>query len=92
MSATKSMEIKINKISQSRIEECDFNNIKFGNVFSDHMFIAEYENGYWNKFRVEPFGPISLLPSISALHYGQSIFEGMKAFKDTVGHPQLFRP
>lgn len=86
------MEIKINKISQSRIQECDFNNIKFGNVFSDHMFIAEYENGYWNKFRVEPFGPISLLPSISALHYGQSIFEGMKAFKDTDGNPQLFRP
>lgn len=92
MNTAKTIEIKINKISQSRIGECDFNNIKFGSVFSDHMFIATYEKGKWDNFSIVPFGEISLLPSISALHYGQSIFEGMKAFKDSAGNAQLFRP
>lgn len=92
MSESKAISIKINKIQQSKINQCDLENVQFGSVFSDHMFSALYDDGNWSEFKIEPFGAISLLPSISALHYGQSIFEGMKAFKDQEGNAQLFRP
>lgn len=56
------------------------------------MFRVDYKDGAWQLPEVIPYGPIELSPSLSALHYGQSIFEGMKAFKDANGHPLLFRP
>lgn len=86
------ISIKINKNSQSRINTCDFNNIEFGKIFSDHMFRVDYENGEWQTGEILPYGNISFSPALSSLHYGQSIFEGMKAFKDEQGNPQLFRP
>ncbi len=86
------ISIKINKNSQSRINSCDFNNIEFGKIFSDHMFRVDYENGEWQTGEILPYGNISFSPALSSLHYGQSIFEGMKAFKDEQGNPQLFRP
>lgn len=86
------ISIKINKNPQSRIHLCDFENIEFGKIFSDHMFRADYTDGQWQPGTIEPYGNISIAPSLSALHYGQSIFEGMKAFKDPQGKPQLFRP
>lgn len=86
------ISIKINKNSQSRINTCDFNNIEFGKIFSDHMFRVDYENGEWQTGEISPYGNISFSPALSSLHYGQSIFEGMKAFKDVQGNPQLFRP
>jgi len=86
------ISIKINKNSQSRINTCDFNNIEFGKIFSDHMFRVDYENGEWQTGEILPYGNISFSPALSSLHYGQSIFEGMKAFKDVQGNPQLFRP
>jgi branched-chain amino acid aminotransferase len=87
------ISLKITKTQQSRIDQCDFNNIQFGTIFADHMFCCNYENGTWQDAEIQPFGPIALSPSISALHYGQSIFEGMKAFKNAqTGAPQLFRP
>lgn len=86
------ISIKINKNSQSRINTCDFNNIEFGKIFSDHMFRVDYENGEWQTGEILPYGNISCSPALSSLHYGQSIFEGMKAFKDEQGNPQLFRP
>lgn len=84
--------IKIHKTTDSQLEKVDFNNIPFGKIFSDHMFIADYENGEWKDLRIEPFGLIPLHPSAMALHYGQAIFEGMKASKNIHGQPMLFRP
>lgn len=86
------ISIKISKTTHSRINTCDFNNIQFGTVFSDHMFVADYEDNEWKNFEILPYGPLSLSPSTFALHYGQSIFEGMKAFKNADGEAQLFRP
>jgi branched-chain amino acid aminotransferase len=86
------ISLKITKTLQSRIDTCDFENIQFGNVFSDHMFVADYVDGTWTNLEILPFGPLRLSPSTFALHYGQSIFEGMKAFKNAEGEAQLFRP
>lgn len=73
--------IKITKTNHSKISQVDFDNIPFGKVFSDHMFTMEYSNGTWHDFQIIPFGNISYSPAISSLHYGQSIFEGMKAYR-----------
>lgn len=86
------ISIKVNKNTQSRINLCDFNNIEFGKIFSDHMFRVDYEDGAWMAGEILPYGNINFSPALSSLHYGQAIFEGMKAFKDEAGKPQLFRP
>ncbi|MEI6596078.1 MAG: branched-chain amino acid aminotransferase [Bacteroidota bacterium] len=86
------ISIKINKTQHSRIHSVDFENIQFGTIFSDHMFRVDYSDGEWKNPQILPYGDILLAPSLSALHYGQSIFEGMKAFKDQNGKAQLFRP
>ncbi len=85
-------DIKVTKTNRSRISEVDFENLPFGRVFSDHMFIADYKDGQWQQLRIVPFEPIPTHPAISALHYGQSIFEGMKAFRTDAGEIQVFRP
>ena len=85
------MEIKITKTQNSRISEFDENNIPFGKIFSDHMFLADYANGQWNDLRIEPYGPMQFSPAMSAIHYGQSIFEGMKAFRAENGDIIVFR-
>ena len=84
--------ISFQPTTQSKIDSIDFNNIPFGQTFSDHMFVADYYDGAWQDLRIVPFGPISMSPSNLTLHYGQSIFEGMKAFKNQEGAPVLFRP
>ena len=84
--------IRIARITSSRVKEVDFATVPFGSVFSDHMFSAEYQDGQWTDGLIQPFGPILLSPSITALHYGISVFEGMKAHKSPEGHPLLFRP
>ena len=76
---TETLDIKITKTTHSRLAETDFNNLQFGRTFSDHMFMADYEDGEWKNFQIVPYGEISLSPAISALHYGQSFFEGLKA-------------
>lgn len=86
------LDIAVETASTSRIGEVDFNNIQFGRIFSDHQFIVDFDGEHWVNPRVVPYGKIAMSPAISAIHYGQSIFEGMKAFKDTDGNPQLFRP
>ncbi len=86
------ISIKINKTPQSRVHLVDFDNIQFGTIFSDHMFRVDYKDGEWKDAQILPYGDISLAPSLSALHYGQAIFEGMKAFKNPEGGAQLFRP
>ncbi|MFN3528413.1 MAG: branched-chain amino acid aminotransferase [Bacteroidia bacterium] len=84
--------IKITRTQKSNFDQVDWENIPFGKVFSDHMFIADYRDGKWCDPRIVPYEPIAMSPAISALHYGQSIFEGMKAYRDPEGKPLLFRP
>lgn len=86
------LDIKVEKVSSSRISEVDFENIVFGRVYSDHMFISDYENGQWGKNRIVPYQNLSMSPATSILHYGQSIFEGLKAQKTENGEILIFRP
>ncbi len=86
------LDIQIHKTNQSKISEVDFENVPFGKVYSDHMFLANYKDGKWGNFRIEPYGNINLSPANSAIHYGQSIFEGMKAYKMQDGKINIFRP
>lgn len=85
-------KIKITRTKHSRLAEMDMNDLPFGKFFSDHMYIADYKDGVWGNFRIEPFGALPLHPANMALHYGQAIFEGMKASKNFEGQPMLFRP
>ncbi|MEB3339614.1 branched-chain amino acid aminotransferase [Okeania sp.] len=85
-------QISIEKTSHSRIKEQDINNSPFGKVFSDHMLVATYLDGTWQEVKIVPYGNISMAPSISALHYGQAVFEGLKAYRSATGNPLLFRP
>jgi branched-chain amino acid aminotransferase len=89
---TAAWPISIHRAAASRVQEVDFANIPFGTIYSDHMLTAEFRDDRWNEARIEPYGPISVPPSISALHYGISVFEGMKAHKSPGGRPLLFRP
>lgn len=84
--------ISVEKVKSSRIHEVDFDNLSFGSVFTDHMLVAEFRNGVWENPKIVPYKPISLNPSAKIFHYGQSIFEGMKAYKDPEGSVWLFRP
>ena len=85
-------EIKIEKIAHSRVSEYDINNVPFGKCFSDHMFIAEYADGKWGKANIMPYQDVPMSYAMSALHYGQAIFEGIKAYKDASGQAWIFRP
>ena len=76
----------------SAINQVDFNNIAFGKVFSDHVFVMDYLDGEWQKGRIEPYGPMSMSPASMVFHYGQAIFEGMKAYRQQDGNASLFRP
>ena len=84
-------QITIERVQKSRLPEVDFDNIPFGKIFSDHMFTAEYKDGRWQNLRIEPFGEIKYNPAMSALHYGQLIFEGLKAHRSADGGVNLFR-
>lgn len=84
--------ISIKTVAQSKVAQLDFNNIPLGKTFTDHMFVCDYEDGEWVNPRIEPLQPIPTHPAAMALHYGQAIFEGMKAYLDSNGVPMLFRP
>lgn len=85
-------QIEIQRIEKSKITSVDFSNLPFGSVYSDHMLECNFKNGAWETPVIKPFSPISLDPSSKIFHYGQSIFEGMKAYKDEAGKTLLFRP
>jgi branched-chain amino acid aminotransferase len=85
-------QIEIQRIEKSKIASVDFNNLPFGTVYSDHMLECDFKNGAWQTPVIKPFAPISLDPSSKIFHYGQSIFEGMKAYKDDANNTLLFRP
>ena len=86
------MEIKIIKNENPKAKP-DSNSLGFGKYFTDHMFIMDhdYENG-WHNARIVPYGNLSLSPASTVLHYGEEIFEGMKAYLTEDGKIQLFRP
>lgn len=84
-------EIIVQPTRQSRVKEVDFNKLGFGTYVSDHMLICNYANGQWDTPRIQPFGDIMLSPTTLALHYGQSVFEGLKAFTLDDGRINLFR-
>ena len=83
--------MKISKTTHSKIDSIDFNNLPFGTVFSDHMLICNYKVGKWGESEISPYGPIPVSPGMQVLHYGQAIFEGMKAFKNEDDKVLLFR-
>lgn len=85
-------KIAVQKISKSRLSQVDFNDLPFGKKYSDHMFMADYKDGDWSNLRVIPFGYMPVSPATPAIHYGQSIFEGLKAYKDESGQALVFRP
>ena len=86
-----SPNISLTKSSQSKLSETDFSSLVFGKVISDHMFVADYQNGAWGDFRIVPYGPMDIYPGNATLHYGQAIFEGMKAYKNEKREVLVFR-
>lgn len=86
------MNYKVTKATTTKINNVDWNNLSFGKYFSDHMFISDYENGKWNDGEILPYGPMPVEPTMCTLHYGQSVFEGLKAFHCKDGGANIFRP
>ena len=82
----------VTKTTHSNLANFNMNEIAFGKHFTDHMLVADYEDGEWKNVAIKPFSPISLDPSSAVLHYGQTIFEGIKAFKNDQGEFVIFRP
>lgn len=88
---TATMDIPVTKAAHSKLEGLTLENIPFGKVFTDYMLEADYENGTWSNVNIRPYAPLSLDPSVAALHYGQAIFEGIKAYRDDNGKAVVFR-
>ena len=86
------MDILIRKAERSKLQDLNLENLPFGRYFSDHMLEADFENGEWKNLEIKPYQPLLLSPSLAALHYGQAIFEGIKAYKDPRGEAYIFRP
>ena len=84
--------IPVTRVERSKLNDIPLENIPFGKYFTDHMLEADYENGEWKNIEIKPYQPLLLSPSLAALHYGQAIFEGIKAYKDKEGNPYIFRP
>ncbi len=85
-------DIKIRKIDKTKINDIDWSNLGFGKYFSDYMFIANFKNGTWDNGEIMPYAPLEIEPGMCTLHYGQTIFEGLKAYRDINGGANLFRP
>lgn len=86
-------EIRVELTKNPRPKPADENKLGFGNIFTDHMFVMDYDDGQgWHDARIVPYGPIEMEPSAMCLHYGQSVFEGMKAYRTKDNRILLFRP
>ena len=85
-------DLSVTPISRSRLCDVDFENLGFGNIFSDHMFSMKYQQGRWQRAEVLPYGPVPVDPANATLHYGQAVFEGLKAFMGDDGVVRIFRP
>ena len=84
--------MKITKTEISRINKINFDKLDFGKTFSDHMLVCDYKNGLWREPKIIPYQKLSFAPSTHVFHYGQAIFEGLKAFKNKKGEILIFRP
>jgi len=85
-------DISVTKVERSKLHDTSMENIPFGKYFTDHMLEADYENGEWKNVEIKPYQPLLLSPSLASLHYGQAIFEGIKAYKNPEGEAFIFRP
>ena len=92
MNSGVSQKFSIEKTKKSKLDQVDFNDLPFGQNYSDHMLVCDFEDGKWQQPKIIPYQNISLDPSAKIFHYGQSVFEGMKAYKDEQGEVWLFRP
>ncbi len=92
MSSNTTHEIDIVTVSASKINSVDFENLSFGSVFTDHMFVCDFREGKWQQPQIKPYEPFLIDPSAKVFHYGQAIFEGMKAYKTEQDEVWLFRP
>lgn len=80
------------RTAASRLAGVDLTQVEFSSVMSDHMLVAEYHDGQWHRPSIRPYGPLPLLPAVSALQYAVSVFEGLKAHRLPDGSVALFRP
>lgn len=85
-------DFNISRIERSKLKDINLENIPFGKYFSDHMLEVDYEDGEWKTPEIKPYQPLLLEPSLAAIHYGQAIFEGVKAYKNSAGQANIFRP
>jgi len=85
-------DISVTKVERSKLHDTSMENIPFGKYFTDHMLEADYENGEWKNVEIKPYQPLLLSPTLASLHYGQAIFEGIKAYKNPEGEAFIFRP
>ena len=92
MSSNTTHEIDIVPVSTSKINAVDFENLSFGSVFTDHMLVCDFKEGKWQQPQIKAYEPFMIDPSAKVFHYGQAIFEGMKAYKDEQDEVWLFRP
>jgi branched-chain amino acid aminotransferase len=83
--------IPVQHTSHSQLSQVDWSHLEFGKYMADHMLSAVYKNGAWTEVGIIPYGPITMMPTALALHYGQSVFEGMKAFRMADGHISIYR-
>ena len=89
---TEVLDINVRKIKTSKLNHLSLEELPFGKYFTDHMLEADYENGEWKNIEIKPYQPLLIEPSNSAIHYGQSIFEGIKAFRTNEDEAFIFRP
>jgi branched-chain amino acid aminotransferase len=92
MIMNKTVEINITKTTASKLQDTDFDNLTFGHILSDHMFVVDYADGQWQTPKIVPYAPLTINPANATLHYGQSVFEGLKAYKNGQGEVIVFRP
>src|SRR5687768_698441 len=89
---TSTYNIQIQKLKTRRVSEYYINNVPFDKCISDNTSVPEYADGRWTKANIMPYGDVPMSYAMSALHYGQAIFEGMKGYKNDKGEVSLFRP
>jgi branched-chain amino acid aminotransferase len=89
---TDALDISVTKTERTRLKDINLENLPFGKYFTDHMLEADYEKGEWRSVEIKPYQPLLMEPSLAALHYGQAIFEGIKAYRSQNGDARIFRP
>jgi len=85
-------DFPVTLVEQSRLSQVNFDKLSFGGVFSDHMFSMVYEEGAWKNPEIHPYQALALEPGVAMLHYGQTVFDGFKAFRGLDGGVRVFRP